>query len=361
MSSAAFGNGRYVSTGESFSGGMAQVHLCTDTNLERTVAIKFLGAHADRRRIHDEVAALQQLRSKHVVQIYDVVVEPPNNSVGLVEEFLPGMDLEEWRDSRTLSQEELLRVVYQLATGLADVHHAGLIHRDIKPNNARFDDENLLKLFDFNLARDQERGAETLGFRGTPGFAAPELYIGGTVRFTTAVDVYALAATIVAVAEGTLPSEAVHHPTSVGSPRFDGWLARGGFGAHLPDPLASALDRSLATNPGDRPSAARISDVAGRLLLENRHRAVLSLENRAYVLSSSKRTVNLQHHAGSLTVSYDGFRFTATAVSGEVRVNNERCQIGAELPGSCVISLGESDSNDRTHIRMDQSSPEVIL
>ncbi|CAJ3218627.1 Protein kinase domain [Burkholderia pseudomallei] len=83
---------RYASSGKAMSGGMGSVIVCRDTILERPVAIKFISSAAHKRRMDDEVAALLKLRSKHVVQVYDVLAADPDE-IGIVQEFIDGQDL----------------------------------------------------------------------------------------------------------------------------------------------------------------------------------------------------------------------------------------------------------------------------
>ena len=143
---------------------MGSVIPCKDTILKRNVAIKFLAPGVDRGRMMDEIKALQAVHSPHVVQMYDVVVVPPGNQIGMVQEFVEGKDLMELA-SDGLSLPEIQRYLHHVARGLADVHAAGIIHRDIKPNNMKVDGDNIVKIFDFGLSRVLSK-ADTHGFRG---------------------------------------------------------------------------------------------------------------------------------------------------------------------------------------------------
>jgi serine/threonine-protein kinase len=80
-------------------------------------------------------------------------------------------------------------MLYQVATGLSDLHAQGIIHRDIKPDNIKIDESGLVKIFDFGLARFSGVNNETQGFAGTFGYAAPELLTDETNDFTEAIDV----------------------------------------------------------------------------------------------------------------------------------------------------------------------------
>lgn len=78
--------GRYRASGTVMSGGGGDVHLCHDPNLERPVAVKFLKAGVEKRRLLDEIAALQKIRSKNVVQVLDLV-DDPTFGIGIVTEI----------------------------------------------------------------------------------------------------------------------------------------------------------------------------------------------------------------------------------------------------------------------------------
>ncbi|QKV57946.1 MAG: protein kinase [Dechloromonas sp.] len=165
--------------------------LCEDQHLQRKVAIKFLQDPAtDMRRLLDELRALLLMRSKHVVQVLDIV---PSGSelIGIVEEFIDGEDL--WNSKIPLSPTQFLKTLWQIACGIADIHAFGIIHRDIKPNNMKFDPEGIVKIFDFGLARD-EAYSRNERFCWHSGIRRPELYSHSKVTFTNEVDVYAFGA-----------------------------------------------------------------------------------------------------------------------------------------------------------------------
>ncbi|CAG0958073.1 partial Serine/threonine-protein kinase PrkC, partial [Anaerolineales bacterium] len=165
---------RYTPLGDSDSGGFSKVIYCTDNHLDRKVAIKFIQDENEKKLILKELRALLKMRSKHVVQVYDIV-KGENDSLGIVEEFIEG-DLLWDSDYPQQSADNYLKTLWQIASGIADIHKAGVIHRDIKPNNMKLDAEGIVKIFDFGLAKQEGLDAKTKGFKGTYGFAAPELF-----------------------------------------------------------------------------------------------------------------------------------------------------------------------------------------
>ncbi len=353
-------DGRYKPCAPARKGGTGTVIVCDDQNLERKVAIKFLQRIDDKRRMNDEIAALQRIRSKNVVQVFDVIIVQPGNQIGLVQEFPPGDDLRKL-PAKPMEPSSYLRLLYQIASGLDDIHEQGIIHRDIKPNNMKTDQEGLVKIFDFDLSRDDGADAKTVGFRGTPGYAAPELYTFGSVVFTTAVDVYAYAATALYCAQGKLDPSLEQNP-----PNPEAWKKAHGFAAlkiAVPGEIVGFLDASLSTDPGKRPAIHDIRIALERHLLQGRHRAVLVYDGNTTVCDAANSSVRLaKKGVGELTVTYDTLRFTVEGVQGDVFVNNDRLDSGDELPGSCVITLGGPElGTKRDFVTLDVSHPEVVL
>lgn len=345
---------RYLPSGRSMSGGMGSVVLCADTVLERSVAIKFISSAAHRRRMDDEVAALLKLRSKHVVQVYDVV-RAAADEIGIVQEFIDGRDLFE-SYAPPASVEAYYKQIWQIASGIWDIHELGVIHRDIKPNNMKTDPEGVIKIFDFGLARDDGPSAKTRGFVGTPGFAAPELY-ARPFSFTNAVDTYAFGATALYLATGGLPAEMLEQPPRINLAVYFHTLG-------LAPEIAGLLNLCLAFDPLTRPPMKNVRDALARHILFDKHRALVVHQARASVLSATNRTVNLAFGTiGALSIRYDGLSFQVDSVSGEVAINNQPVMAGASLPGACVVALGAAHrrANERRFITFDISHPEIVL
>jgi eukaryotic-like serine/threonine-protein kinase len=348
---------RYVPNGRTFSGGMGEVILCNDTYLDRTVAIKVISSIPERARIQDEIKALQQIRSNHVVQIFDIFIDTQDSDrkIGLVQEYLPGEDLKSLTKKK-LSKDEYLKVLFQISSGISDIHGENLIHRDIKPNNMKFDQEGLIKIFDFGLTRSQEANAWTVGFRGTRGFAAPELYQNGSVFFSEAVDVYAFGITAWFLDEVDLTEELKEMPPKPNARSFESLR-------DLPIEIANILDRTLLKDPEQRPKITDVRDTISRYLLYGKHQALIVAGTESYTLKDINKSVELNYTTiGSLEITYDGLDFVVNIANGEVFVNNMPTNKGYRLPGSCVITLGAIEHGAaRKFITFDISHPEVVL
>jgi len=348
---------RYVPNGSSASGGFGSVIFCQDTHLDRLVAIKSIKDVSEKHRLIDELNALMLLRSKHVVQVFDIV-KGKSDSIGIVEEYIGGDDLLNSSIPQS-SCANYLNTLWQIASGIADIHGADVIHRDIKPNNMKFDKEGIVKIFDFGLSRDEGAKAVTKGFKGTFGFAAPELIASGCVAFSRAVDTYAFGVTAIVLSGLRLPDELQRIPPQ---PLPNNFMSTLPF--KLTPDLASLITACLAPNPNDRPLMNHVRDLLSRHLLHNKHQALAVHNNKPLVLNASKRTISLRFSdVGEIVIEYDGFRFYVSAVNGEVLINNQAVSVGKEIPKSCVVALGgpHRRASEREFITFDVSNPEVVL
>ena len=346
---------RYEIAGKSLVGGMAAVLPCTDTVLERPVAIKMMPGSADRRRIRDELGALLKMRSKHVVQVYDVL-RIGKDDLAIVQEFIEGKDLFD-KALAPADATQYLMLIWQIASGIADIHCLGVIHRDIKPNNMKIDPEGVVKIFDFGLARDEGPGASTVGFVGTPGFAAPELYEAHP-KFTPAVDTYAFGATALFLGLQDLPPELKKRPPASSGTKYFATLPY-----KLADEVVDTLNSCLEHKAADRPLMQAVRDVLAKHLLHDRHKALVVFQGKVFYLDANRRSVSLRLPLmGEVEIRYDGFCFRVHSVNGDVFVNNRPVELGDILPGACVVTLGSPEQmNRRKYITFDLSHPEIVL
>ena len=344
---------RYTATGTVFPGGQGDVYVYTDNSLQRMVAVKVLRDVADQDALRAELRALSAIQSKHVVQPFDLVEDTVSGRLALIQEYVPGNDLDGYvaPDLQTY-----LKVLFQIASALADVHAAGLIHRDIKPRNMKFDDEWIVKVFDLTLTCDID-DAETTAFRGTNYYRGPEMFAAAPVILTPAVDVYAFGVTAWKVSRGDLPWQLRAMPTAARPDSF------GTHALNIPTDVANALDECLEPDPSKRPSARSLRDLFKKHILFGRHVGQLVHQGRTAELTTAQPTVRV--NAGpieSVTIKYDGLDFLISNFAGDVSVNGIAATINGVLPGSCVITIGaDSLGSARQHLTFDVSHPEVVI
>ena len=178
--------GRYRLDKRLAVGGMGSLWTAQHTQLDTPVAIKFMdpnhaGSAMGRTRFEREAKTAASLKSAHVVQVHDYGVE--DDRPYIVMELLQGEDLgKRLKRERRLSLQVTSSILTQIARGLRRAHDAGLIHRDLKPPNifmARGDDEEVVKILDFGIAKDTMgaklgEGTQTGELMGSPHFMSPE-------------------------------------------------------------------------------------------------------------------------------------------------------------------------------------------
>ena len=174
---------------------MATVYVATDMRLERRIALKVMHAHlsddsAFQTRFIQEARAAARLADPHVVNVFDQGQD--GELAYLVMEYLPGITLRElMREQRRLTVAQTITIMDAILSGLAAAHSAGIVHRDVKPENVLLAEDGRIKIGDFGLARattaNTATGAQLLG---TIAYLAPELVTRGTADARS--DIYAL-------------------------------------------------------------------------------------------------------------------------------------------------------------------------
>jgi beta-lactam-binding protein with PASTA domain/tRNA A-37 threonylcarbamoyl transferase component Bud32 len=202
-------DGRYLVESQLARGGMATVYLGRDVRLDRTVALKI--AHPELARDPEftgrfigEARAVARLSSPNVVAVFD------QGSTGDIKyiamEYVPGPTLRELLSARgRLSPREALDVIEGVLTGLAAAHDAGIIHRDVKPENVLLGSGSTVKVADFGLARAAAamRNTKTGLLLGTAAYLAPEQVAASTSDRRT--DVYAAGVMLFEMLTGSQP------------------------------------------------------------------------------------------------------------------------------------------------------------
>jgi eukaryotic-like serine/threonine-protein kinase len=197
------------------AGGMGEVFVAFDPQLEREVAVKLLklssaGGQAEIDRLLREANAMAKISHPNVVAVFDAGVDEGRPWVAM--ELIRGSTLREWLAQKRTWQDTL-RVLCQIARGLEAAHLAGLVHRDVKPENVLMGSDGRVAVTDFGIAQSAwtapkpELATPSAPFSvmGTPGYMAPEQYqLHATDERT---DQFAFAVTAYEALWGSLPYE----------------------------------------------------------------------------------------------------------------------------------------------------------
>jgi serine/threonine protein kinase len=274
-------DGVYRVVGPLGEGAMGVVLLAQDQRLGRQVAIKFLRTDLDeefRERFVAEARAMARVNHPNVVQIY--AFGEYHGAPYFVMEFVDGRTLEDWMAKSSPDLDLALHVLAGICDGVAAIHAAKTVHRDLKPTNILLDAELRPRIADLGLAvlcRQDVKGRRDIV--GTPAYMAPEVALSDTVdlalRFR--IDVYSLGCIAYELVTGRPPfvggkgvtatllqhmSEEVRPPSAVrdgGSAALDGAILRALAKAPAErTPTVEALRRDLAAARKGTREPARI-------------------------------------------------------------------------------------------------------
>jgi tetratricopeptide (TPR) repeat protein/tRNA A-37 threonylcarbamoyl transferase component Bud32 len=158
--------GRYILLSELGRGGMGVVWAAHDPELDRRVALKLLTRGASSERLLREAQALARLTHPNVVAVYDA--GELSGEVWLAMELVDGVTLKTWlkRHPRAPAWHDVLTLLIPAGEGVAAAHHAGLVHRDLKPDNIMIGADGRARVMDFGLARAGEAGTEPVADAG---------------------------------------------------------------------------------------------------------------------------------------------------------------------------------------------------
>ncbi len=261
----------YLIDGVLGEGGMGAVYRATQLSLNRLVALKvltpeFSSDSAFRERFRREGLLQATLDHPHIVPVYEAG-ETDDHRLFLAMRMIEGPTLKELIVAREMGERRALRLLTQVAEALDSAHAAGLIHRDIKPQNVLVGKEDHAYLADFGLtqANDETRMTATGLFVGTIDYIAPEQARGELA--TEDSDTYALTAVLYECLSGKVPfvrpseekvllAHLTEDPPRLSDARPD-----------LPAAVDEVIAQGMAKDPSERPGSARELMIAARRAL----------------------------------------------------------------------------------------------
>ena len=242
-------------------GGMANVYLAMDTQANRKVAIKFmrldLRDNPDfSRRFAREAEAASKLIHPNITKVYGTG-SYDGGSQYLVMEYVDGTDLKTYiKNNFPIPYQKVVNITSQLLSGLDAAHSAGIVHRDIKPQNILIDKQGNVKIVDFgiSLARSEFGMTQTNTVLGSVHYLSPEQTRGGIT--TNKSDIYATGIILYELLTGKVPFEGEtavsvalkHSQTNIPSVRD--------FDRNIPQALENVIIQATAKNPNNRYTTA---------------------------------------------------------------------------------------------------------
>ena len=302
--------GRYEIRSLIGAGGMGEVYLATDTELDRTAAIKILpeelASDKDRlQRFVQEAKSASALNHPHIITIYEIGTYA--NSKFIATEYIDGDTLRK-RMNQGLKLFDALEIAAQVASALAAAHAAGIIHRDIKPENVMIRKDGYAKILDFGLAKLTEiasQGADTEAptramvntgagtVMGTASYMSPEQAKG--VHVDARTDLWSLGVLLYEMTTGHLPfpGETPTETISLILQKEPPPLAR--YADDIPEELDRIVEKALTKDLDERYQSAK------DMLIDLKH-----LKRKLEVNAEIDRTVPPEIRAAVSTHSHPG-------------------------------------------------------
>jgi len=254
-------DGRYLVESQIARGGMATVYLARDVRLDRAVAIKI--AHPELARDREfvdrfigEAHAVARLSSPNVVAVFDQGSTGDLHYIAM--EYVPGPTLRELLTARgRLNPREALDIIERVLAGLAVAHDAGIVHRDVKPENVLLGNGTSVKVADFGLARAASGIRHTRSglLIGTAAYLAPEQVASNSSDQRT--DVYAVGVMLFEMLTGRQPHTG-DTPLAVAYKHVNSVVpAPSSAQPDLPPALDALVALATSRDPDLRPADAR--------------------------------------------------------------------------------------------------------
>ncbi|MEM7246225.1 MAG: protein kinase [Acidobacteriota bacterium] len=253
-------------------GGMGEVWLARNPDLDIPVAIKTLPSHLSGdgdsfvSRFLSEARTAARLNHENVVRTHDAGTDDGRHYI--VMEHVGGGSVRQLQEARggALSPAEAVGIVTSVARGLEAAAKLSIVHRDIKPDNILLDEDGTPKLADLGLAKQAgQDGADLTGTGmsiGTPGYIAPEQALDSK-RADARADIYSLGATLYHLVTGRQPFVGESAFSIMMKHVNEPLVSADVLEPELPGPLARLIDKMMAKDPDDRHQTA--SELVGEL------------------------------------------------------------------------------------------------
>jgi len=239
---------------------MGEVYLAEDTQLRRKVALKFLPSEYTaepelKARFVREAQAAAALNHPNIITVHEVAEFEKKLYIAM--EYVEGQSLKDFIAGKELSLSEVIDIATQISDGLAAAHQAGIVHRDVKPQNILLGNDGRARICDFGLVKLKKDVALTQAGStlGTVAYMSPEQARGEEVDHRT--DIWALGVVLYEMLTGQLPFQGEYEAAIIyqilnAEPKAIQW-----FRSDVPDSILTLASQLLQKDPANRLSSAK--------------------------------------------------------------------------------------------------------
>ncbi len=262
--------GRYEIASPLGSGGMGEVFLARDTQLDRNVALKLLSAEFTRnedrmKRFVQEARTASALNHPNIIIIHEI--GESDGSHFIATEYIEGETLREVIEKRNPSIEQVLDIGSQVANALSAAHKANIVHRDIKPENIMVRPDGYVKVLDFGLAKLTEGSTDVDGdsavqtkmyvktnpgaVMGTTSYMSPE-QAKGMPTIDSRTDVFSLGVVLYEMLTGRLPFQGSTPGEVIGAIMYESPKPVARYSTECPPELERIVIKALQKDSEER-------------------------------------------------------------------------------------------------------------
>jgi serine/threonine protein kinase/tetratricopeptide (TPR) repeat protein len=248
--------GRYQIIEELGKGGMGKVYKAVDTRINEKIAIKLIKPEiaSDKNtleRFGNELKLARKIAHKNVGKMFDINEEQGIHYITM--EYVPGQDLKGLiKQTGQLAVGTSISIAKQICEGLSEAHKAGVIHRDLKPNNILIDREGQVRIMDFGIARSlKEKGITGAGVMiGTPEYMSPEQAQAKEVDQRS--DIYSLGVVLYEMVTGRVPFDGDTALSIAMKHKGESPINPKEYNAQIPDDFGRAILKCLEKEKEER-------------------------------------------------------------------------------------------------------------
>jgi serine/threonine protein kinase/tetratricopeptide (TPR) repeat protein len=333
------------------AGGMGEVFLARDTKLNRNVALKFLPPEFTsdaeiKARFMREAQAAAALSHPNIITVYEVS-EYQNRSY-IAMEYVEGESLKEAIDRKDLRITQVVDIAMQISQGLAKAHEAGIVHRDVKPQNVLIDKDGRARILDFGLAKlkGDAKLTQAGSTMGTISYMSPEQAQGEEVDRRS--DIFSLGVMLYEMVTGRVPFQGEHQAAILNSIMTEHPQPLARYNNKVSPELERIVAKALAKDKEDRYQHA--DDLLADLRYEQKMTESTRTAQFSARVPAAKRKKSLFPYVAAVTAAFVVVAVLLILKASRFDAGPERSPTGQENTLAIMHFENVKDSQDTEKI-----------